>query len=230
MTGVLALVAVPVVRFVIPDPTSEIAAGAARSTIPMSEILRDPELARLNFGIFSLHGILMAMFVVLPIELNRYLAESDEWKMYLGVMLTSLVIMVPVMLLSERRGARKTAFIGAVVVLAVALSVLAFGSGQFLASVIGLVMFFAAFNLLEASLPSLVSRVGPPRAKGAAIGVYSTSQFIGTFAGATAGGCIAEYFSNTMVFAFCTFAALVWLGVAAGMRVPGEAVTPAGRS
>ena len=72
-------------------------------------------------------------------------------------------------------------------------------------------LFFAAFNLLEASLPSLVSRAAPPSAKGTAIGVYSTLQFVGTFVGATAGGLIAQYFGNTMVFAFCALVAVVWL-------------------
>ncbi len=222
LTGVLALVAVPVVRFVVPDPPTDAATGPTRSTIPVKEILRDPQLLRLNFGIFSLHGVLMAMFVVLPFELAAHLAQPDHWKMYLGVMLASVAIMVPIMLLSERRGARKAAFIGAVAVIVVAEGILAIGSEPFALSVAGLVLFFAAFNLLEASLPSLVSRAAPSRAKGTAIGIYSTLQFIGTFVGATAGGWIAQYFGNTMVFAFCAAVALVWLAVAAGMRVQAE--------
>jgi MFS family permease len=92
-----------------------------------------------------------------------------------------------------------------------------------------MVMFFAAFNLLEASLPSLVSRVAPARAKGTAIGVYSTLQFVGTFAGATAGGWIAQHHGNAAVFFFCAAVALLWLVVATGMQVPRPADATARR-
>ena len=171
-------------------------------------------------GIFSLHGVLMAMFVVLPFELSRHLPATDQWKLYLSVMLASLAIMVPVMLVSERRRARKAAFVGGVIVIAGAEVVLAAGSGVFAFTVLGLVMFFAAFNLLEASLPSLVSRVAPASARGTAIGIYSTLQFVGTFVGATAGGWIAQHYGNTTVFLFCAAVALFWLMMAAGMQVP----------
>jgi predicted MFS family arabinose efflux permease len=228
MTGVLALIAVPVVRFVVPDPPADVAESPERSVIPVRDILRDPELVRLNFGIFALHGILMAMFVAIPFELSAHLAQANHWKMYLGVMLASVAIMVPVMLVSERRRRQKAAFVGGVVVIVAAQSILAASSEVFVLSVAGLVLFFAAFNLLEASLPSLVSRAAPPSAKGTAIGVYSTLQFVGTFVGATAGGLIAQYFGNTMVFAFCALVAVVWLAVAAGMRAPTQGTTPAG--
>ncbi|UCD67040.1 MAG: MFS transporter [Betaproteobacteria bacterium] len=228
MTGVLALIAVPVVRFVVPDPPADVAQSPERSAVPVRDILRDPELVRLNFGIFALHGILMAMFVAIPFELSAHLAQANHWKMYLGVMLASVVIMVPVMLVSERRRRQKAAFIGGVVVIAAAQSMLAASSEVFVLSVAGLVLFFAAFNLLEASLPSLVSRAAPPSAKGTAIGVYSTLQFVGSFVGATAGGLIAQYYGNTMVFAFCALVALVWLAVAVGMRAPSQGTAAAG--
>jgi predicted MFS family arabinose efflux permease len=228
MTGVLALIAVPVVRFIVPDPPADVAQSPERSAVPVRDILRDPELVRLNFGIFALHGILMAMFVAIPFELSAHLAQANHWKMYLGVMLASVVIMVPVMLVSERRRRQKAAFIGGVVVIAAAQSMLAASSEVFVLSVAGLVLFFAAFNLLEASLPSLVSRAAPPSAKGTAIGVYSTLQFVGSFVGATAGGLIAQYYGNTMVFAFCALVALVWLAVAVGMRAPSQGTAAAG--
>ncbi|UCH47553.1 MAG: MFS transporter [Betaproteobacteria bacterium] len=228
MTGVLALIAVAVVRFVVPDPPVAAATTSHRAAIPVRDILRDPDLIRLNFGIFALHGILMAMFVAVPFELTPHLAQANHWKMYLGVMLASVAIMVPVMLVSERRRRQKAAFIGGVVVIAAAQSILAAGSELFVLSMAGLVLFFAAFNLLEASLPSLVSRAAPPSAKGTAIGVYSTLQFVGTFVGATAGGWIAQYYGNTMVFAFCASVALLWLVVAAGMRVPARETGPGG--
>ena len=229
MTGILALVAIVVVRLVVPDPLDEAAGKRDRTTTGVREVLRDRELVRLNFGIFSLHGMLMAMFIAVPFELNAHISESNHWKMYLGVMLASLAIMVPIMLVSERYRAQKAAFIGGVAVIALAESILAAGSGQIVANVAGLVLFFAAFNLLEASLPSLVSRTAPSNAKGTAIGVYSTLQFVGTFVGATAGGWIAQHYGNAMVFGFCALVALVWLAVAVTMRVPNPSVGSGGQ-
>jgi len=223
MTGFLALAAIAVVRFVVPEPVADVAGKPVRSATPVREVLRDRQLVRLNFGIFALHGMLMAMFVAVPFELNAHISQANHWKMYLGVMLASLAIMVPIMLVSERYRAQKTAFVGGVMVIALAESILAIGSGLFVASVVGLVLFFAAFNLLEASLPSLVSRTAPSNAKGTAIGVYSTLQFVGTFVGATAGGWIAQHYGNAMVFVFCALVALIWLVVAATMRIPQHA-------
>lgn len=223
MTGILALAAIAVVRVVVPDPIDEITDKAQRSTVPVMEVLRNPDLVRLNIGIFSLHAMLMAMFIAVPFELDAHVPHASHWKVYLGVMLASLLIMVPVMLLSERHHARKAAFVGAVAVIAMAELVLATGTGRFAASIVGLVLFFAAFNLLEAALPSLVSRTAPANAKGTAIGVYSTLQFVGTFVGASIGGWIAEHYGDARVFVFCGLIALVWLGLAASMRVPDRA-------
>jgi MFS family permease len=144
-------------------------------------------------------------------------------------MLASIAIMVPVMLVSERHRAQKAAFVGAVTVIGLAESTLAAGSHSFAVTLTGLVLFFAAFNLLEASLPSLVSRTAPANAKGTAIGVYSTLQFVGTFVGASAGGWIAQHHGDAMVFVFCALVALAWLVVATGMRVPQRTPAPASR-
>ncbi len=226
LTGILALVAILVVRFLVPDPEPGAHDEASGPAIALGTILRDPQLLRLNIGIFSLHGLLMAMFVVLPFELSGHLPAANQWILYLAIMLVSLAIMVPVMLVSERRGARKAAFVGGVVVIAGSELVLAAGAGVFAFSILGLVMFFAAFNLLEASLPSLVSRVAPASARGTAIGIYSTLQFVGTFVGATVGGWIAQHYGNAMVFLFCAAVALFWLVMAAGMQVPQSAGGP----
>jgi predicted MFS family arabinose efflux permease len=227
LTGVLALLAMLVVRFVVPDPPASTAGDPALTPSTIMDVLRDRQLARLNFGIFSLHGVLMAMFVVVPVELLAQLAEDDHWKMYLGVMLASVAIMLPVMLLSERRGQQKAAFLGSVAVIGASALLLEAGSSVFQLMVGGLVLFFAAFNLLEAMLPSLVSRVAPSNAKGTAIGVYSTLQFLGTFVGATAGGWVAQQYGNIAVFGMCAFVAGVWLVVAMGMQVPQRPGRPA---
>ncbi len=223
LTGVLAVAAMLVVRFVVPDP--EAGSQFAQAGVPLIEVLRDRELARLNLGIFTLHAVLMALFVVVPLELEASLRGSAHWKVYLPVMLASVTLMLPAMLVSERAARRKTAFVGAVAVLVIAALVLAAAKASLSGIVTGLVLFFAAFNLLEASLPSLVTKAAPAAAKGTAIGVYSTTQFIGTFVGAVAGGWIAEHFGPTVVFLACAAAAAIWLSVAAGMRAPEQLST-----
>jgi len=220
LTGVLALAAMLIVRFVVPDPPAAVAADPANEQSSVMDVLRDRQLVRLNFGIFSLHGVLMAMFIVVPVELVSHLAEGEHWKMYLGVMLASIAIMVPFMLISERRGQQKTAFVASIAVIGVSALLLEAGSGVFFLMTAGLVLFFAAFNLLEAMLPSLVSRVAPANAKGTAIGVYSTLQFLGTFVGAVAGGWMAQRYGNVAVFGLCAIIASLWLIVAVGMQVP----------
>jgi MFS family permease len=218
LTGALAIAAVLVVRFIVPEP--EPGPRFAQAGVPVVDVLRDRELARLNFGIFTLHAILMALWVVIPLELELWLPKSTHWKVYLPVMLAGVALMLPAMLISERKHRRKPAFVGAVAVLTIAALVLAAGKGSLSATVTGLVLFFTGFNLLEASLPSLVSKVAPAAAKGTAIGVYSTTQFIGAFAGALTGGWIAQHYGPTALFLACAAAAGAWLLVAAGMRVP----------
>jgi MFS family permease len=198
MTGVLALASVLVVRFVVPDPVDSKALPA--SSIPLSAVLRDPQLMRLNVGILVLHAILMALFVVLPVMLVEHLPASAQWKVYLPVMVAGVAIMVPAMLISERRGRQKAAFLGAIALVAVSSGAIAAGGQSFAWLVAGLVLFFAAFNLLEASLPSLISKLAPPEAKGTAIGVYSTLQFVGTFIGAGIAGVLAQYAGQGAVY------------------------------
>ncbi|HEX7812127.1 MAG TPA: MFS transporter [Burkholderiales bacterium] len=224
MTGILALAAMLVVRFVIPDPPA-LARGAAVPTVPLRTVLRDPRLMRLNYGIFSLHAVLMGLFVVVPFLLQAHMPSGDHWRVYLPVMLGSIVLMLPPMLMMERNGLQKPVFIGAIVILIAATVILAVGGTGLLPIVAGLLVFFTAFNLLEATLPSLISRMAPPGAKGTAIGVYGAVQFIGTFCGAAAGGWLSQHFGAAAVFGFCTVLGVGWLLLAIGMRVPDTLAT-----
>jgi MFS family permease len=223
MTGVLALGSLLVVRFVVPDPVETKARAAAQ--IPVSTVLRDGQLMRLNIGILFLHAILMALFVVLPVALVEHLPASAQWKVYLPVMIAGVAIMLPAMLVSERRGRQKAAFLVSIALLAVSSGAIAAGTQTFAWLVAGLVLFFAAFNLLEASLPSLISKLAPPEAKGTAIGVYSTLQFVGTFIGATVAGVLAQHAGRNAVFVFCAILAAIWFAAAIGMKVPQRLAT-----
>lgn len=221
MTGVLALTAIAVVRWVVPDPQNAPLPDRSEARVRLSEILRHPDLARLNLGIFVLHAVLMALFVVVPFALrDAGLPAASHWQVYLPVMIGSVALMLPPMLASERRGWHKPMFVTAVAVLLAAQLLLALLSASLLGLVVALLVFFAAFNYLEASLPALISRQAPAQAKGAAAGVYSSMQFLGTFFGAAAGGAISQYFGATAVFVICGILTLSWLVVAFGMRAP----------
>jgi predicted MFS family arabinose efflux permease len=216
LTGLLALVAMWVVRTQVPDPqpgAEPQAAGDGRAS------LLDPELLRLNAGIFILHIVLYAMFVVVPpLLVEAGLGLSDHWQVYLPVVLVSFALMVPAVLYADRRNRPKPVLVGAVALLVLVeagLAVARPGVATIAALMLG---FFVAFNLLEAMLPSLVSRIAPAQGRGVAIGVYNTTQTLGVFFGGWIGGWMAGRYGAAGVFFGCAALAALWLALAAGMR------------
>ena len=223
ITALLTCLSIAVVYFYVPDP-EPIGKREEDSSIKLQVILCDRDLLRLDFGIFSLHGILMAMFVSLPFILSRLQGALIAWQFYLAVMVSSIFIMVPLMVVSEKFGHRKVIFLLSIMIIILAELLLGvFDFGQ-LGLGLALVMFFGAFNLLEASLPAWVSRVADSKSKGAALGAYSTSQYLGTFIGGVAGGWTYQHYSGQEVFIFCAVWALVWLLASAKMSDPGSRV------
>ena len=220
LTGFLAIAALLVVRIIVPEPGQAATHKAPAPRASLNSVLRDPQLMRLNYGIFALHGILMALFIVVPFALQAHLSAGSHWRVYLPVMLGAIVLMLPAMLLAERKGLQKPVFIGTVTVLIGALALLMLSDRGLPALVVGLLVFFTAFNLLEATLPSMISKRAPAGAKGTAIGVYGAVQFIGTFVGAASGGWLSEHYGAAAVFGFCGTLASVWLLLAFGMRIP----------
>jgi MFS family permease len=215
VTGVLSLGAIWVVQALVPDapPRPHAAPGRVRDML-------HPELLRLNLGIFVLHTVQMAMFVIVPVRLvGAGLEVSGHWKLYLPVVLASFVIMVPPILYADRRHRPKPVLIGAVALLA-GVQALFVGADSIVAYGILLLGFFAAFNVLEAMLPSLVSRVAPAHARGAAIGVYNTTQTLGLFFGGLAGGWLGSHFGGDAVFAICAALCILWLAVGLAMQPP----------
>jgi predicted MFS family arabinose efflux permease len=192
-------------------------------------VLFDPDLIRLNVGIFVLHMTQMAMFVVLPHALVNHggLEASAHWKVYLPAVLLSFAIMVPAIIAAERKDKMRPIFLAAIALLVVVQSGLLVYSASLWALALWLVLFFVAFNVLEATLPSLVSRTAPPSAKGAALGVYNTTQALGLFVGGAAGGYLAQNFGDNAVFAASAGLLLVWLVVANSMNFPQRRVTAA---
>lgn len=225
ITAVLALAAMAVTRWVVPDaPRTQPSAVAT----PLARVLRDPELMRLNVGIFALHAVLMAMFIVVPVALESDgLPKAHHWWVYLGAMALGFALMVPAVAHRGTSRHERPTFLAAIATVAAGLAALAAGLSSLTFVATGLVIFFAGFNVLEAKLPALVSRAAPADARGAATGVYSSVQFLGTFFGAAAGGSIAQHVGFVAVLAVCLAVVAAWLAVAWNMGdfMPGAART-----
>jgi MFS family permease len=223
MTGVLSLLAILVVKFVTPNPgKTAFHSDAEANPARLKDVFRNTELLRLNWGIFALHAAQMAMFVVVPFALSQSggLDAEHHWQVYLPVLLISLALMVPAIIYGEKGGRMKPIFVGAVALMLVAQLLLAATMTLFWGVVAALLLYFIAFNTLEASLPSLVSKIAPPEAKGTAMGVYNTAQAFGLFFGGVTGGWLAQHHGFAAVFVFCAALMLVWLALAAGMMPP----------
>ncbi len=222
LTGILALAAIWVVKVWVPEPAeSYFHADAQANPAKLADVLKDSQLLRLDFGIFSLHAAQMAMFVVVPVALkNSGLAADHHWAVYLPVLLGSFVLMLPAIIAGEKRGKMKPVFVGAVALMLLAQLGLAFGIDHFWGIVWALFFYFVAFNLLEASLPSLISKLAPVSAKGTAMGVYNTAQALGLFFGGVFGGWLAQHHGFAAVFIFCVVLMAVWLLASLSMTPP----------
>ena len=222
MTGVLVLLAMIVVARVVPNPTdsrfhSDTEASAGR----FSNVLRNPELLRLDFGVFALHAVLMALWLVVPLSLRQAgLAVDHHWQVYFPALVISMLLIIPVIIYSEKKAKLKQVFVISVAVLLASQILLAYTFDSIWGTAGALLVFFTAFNMLEATLPSLISKIAPVGAKGTAIGVYSSVQFLGTFVGASAGGYLYQHYGSTALFAFCGALLMFWLVFAVTMKAP----------
>lgn len=222
-TALLAVIGMLLVKFAMPDIKQQsFQREAEADPSQFSEILRHPQLLRLDLGVFVLHATLTAMFVVLPLALrdSAGLAATEHWEIYLPVMLLSFVLMVPFIIQAESRGRMKPIFVGAIATITLMQIGFGFIEQSFWTLFFLLLVFFTAFNLLEASLPSLVVKQSPADKKGTASGVYSTSQFIGAAVGGVLGGYFYQHYGYNGVFIFTTIIGIVWLATAATMEKP----------
>lgn len=221
-TAVLALVGIAILYFLVPDPVhSHFHRDAEVEATSLLSVLKNAQLLRLDIGIFTLHFVLMCIFLVMPLILQddfSVLAE-EHWQIYLPVFALSIVIMIPFIIIAERRQAMKPVFNGAIISLIVATLVF-MNSGSLWLLVFGLVIFFAGFNLLEASLPSLVTKVAPATQKGTAMGMYSSSQFFGAFAGGALGGYAHQTWGIQGVFFTVLVVLCLWSLLAITMKKP----------
>ncbi|HEX4411137.1 MAG TPA: MFS transporter [Xanthobacteraceae bacterium] len=224
----LAFVGIAITLFVVPNP-HRLRLHRDAETVPamIGAVLRDKELFRLDIGIFALHAMLTASFLVVPglLRATLNLSAHNDWLVYLPVLIVSIVVMVPAIIVAEKYRRMKGVFVGAVAALALSQIMLWFGAGNLFVLIAALVVFFSGFNVLEASLPSLVTKVAPPVAKGTATGLYSSLQFFGIFAGGVMGGWANQTGGSTAVFVMTTVLALIWLVAAATMAQPSYLTT-----
>jgi MFS family permease len=224
----LALVGMAITQFVVPNPP-RIRVHRDAEAVPalLGAVLRNRELLRLDLGIFALHAMLTASFLVVPDLLHSTVGVDvhDQWIVYLPVLLVSIAAMVPAIIVAEKYRRMKGVFVGAVLTLVASQIMLFYGAGNVFVLLAALVVFFSAFNVMEASLPSLITKVAPPDVKGTAMGVYSSLQFLGIFVGGIIGGVAHQHGGSAGVFALTTILAIIWLIGAAGMAQPSYLTT-----
>jgi MFS family permease len=222
ITAILALLGIAVVTMLIPTPVQASQQAAVVNRATLGSVFCDSQLLRLDAGVFILHMALTAIFVVVPLMLrDQYqIVPAQHWKVYLTVMVASLVLLVPTIIVSEKLKKTKVTFSLAISVCAIGLLVMTWLSQSFEVFFVSMVMFFWGFNFLEASMPSLVSKLSNPLNKGMSIGVFSSSQFLGAFTGGVAAGFLLQNFDQKAVFLFAFIMFLIWFLVAFSMQAP----------
>jgi predicted MFS family arabinose efflux permease len=223
LTAILAVAAMLVIKFVVPNPVaSHFHSDASAVPAKLKDVLKNPQLLRLNYGIFALHAAQMAMFIVVPFAIKNTsnLSVNQHWQVYLPILVGSFILMIPAIIVGEKRGLLKQVFIGAVALMLVAQLLFANLISHFWGVIFSLFAYFVAFNVLEASLPSLISKLAPSAAKGTAMGVYNTSQSLGVAVGGLAGGYLYQHYGFSVVFIFCAGLMLLWLILALTMQTP----------
>lgn len=221
LTALLALGAIALLQMLVPKPVT---VRFHRDTEPepreFGRALRDGQLLRLDAGVLLLHLIITASFVVVPLVLRDQagLPAEHHWKIYLLVLVLSLGLMAPCILYADRSQRFKHVFAAAVLLLGFSQLGLGIIHHSLVNIVTLMIVFFTAFNVLEASLPSLVSRIAPAEIKGTAFGVYSTSQFFGAFLGGLCGGWLYGQHGARAVFGVCAGLAGLWFLLAMTMR------------
>jgi MFS family permease len=216
LVGIFSILAIGVVLWIVPDAPKPVHVPA-----PFHEVLHNTELLRLNFGVLVLHATQTALFLVVPRILEAGgLPVSAHWKIYLPVMGLAFVMMVPAIIVAEKRGKMKAVLLSAIGLILIGQLLLGVAPHTILIVAAILFVYFLGFNILEASQPSLVSKLAPGNRKGAAAGVYNTTQSIGLAMGGVIGGWLLKVDGQSAVFFACSGLVACWLIIAASMKQP----------
>ena len=228
LTAILALLGIVVVLLRVPTPERLIEHDEVGTRgVHLAQALADRQLLRLNFGVFTLHFILMACFLLLPTQLedSMGIARDAHWQVYLPALLLSLLGMLPLMRLAEKGGRLREVFPAAIALLLLALVGFGFVASGML-FYLSLWLFFVGFNYLEATLPSLVSKAVFAGGRGTAMGIYSSCQFLGAFAGGAVGGYVLQQWGAQGLLAACLLPGSICLFLfLAGVLVPGDSAS-----
>lgn len=219
MTAGLSLAAIVLVTKGIPP---EPVVHRPAEPTPFVEVLKHPQLLRLNFGVFALHAMQTALWVVVPTALlhTAGLPSAEQWKVYLPATLIAFVMMIPAIIAAERHGYMKPLFVASIALLCVVQVGMALFDQNVWSIGLWLTLFFISFNILEATQPSLISRIAPADIKGAAMGLYNTIQSVGLFVGGIIGGALAQWGGPVALHAASAVLVLFWLVLAMTMTVP----------
>lgn len=223
LTALFTLIALLAVKYFIPNPIiSRFHSDTEANTARLKDVIKNTQLLRLNYGIFVLYGAQMAMFIVIPFALisTAHLDKAQHWQVYLPVSVLGFVLMVPAIIYGEKYQQLKKVFISAIVLMTLAQMGMAYALSSLKMIFVWLSVYFVAFNILEATLPSLISKIAPSAAKGTAIGVYNTAQSLGLFVGASIGGLLYTHWGSTGVFSFTALMMLSWVAWASTMVAP----------
>ncbi|MTC60181.1 MFS transporter [Providencia rustigianii] len=218
----LAVGAILVTLFVVPNNTHHVMnRESAFVKSNLRAVLLNPQLLKLNIGILSLHTLLMSSFVALPlIMINAGYLAQDHWKAYLVTMLVAFVCVLPFIIYAEKQRKMKQVFLFCILLLAIAEIVLWRSGNNLWIIFLGIQIFFIAFNVMEAILPSLISKEAPASYKGTAMGIYSTSQFLGVAIGGILGGWLYKFEGANTVFIGGLILCAVWLLISLTMKQP----------
>lgn len=224
VTAALGVIGIFILWVLVPNvqhqPRRKQEAGAVPSLL--WQTLKHPELMRLNVGIFALHFVLMANFMVLPniLEQQLHIERHHHGMLYLPMLVIAFAIMLPFVIIAEKRRQIKPVFLGAIGLLALMEFALMIAPPNLYFTIAAIFFFFVAFNILEATLPSMISKIAPAGAKGTATGIYSTSQVIGVSAGGAVGGWLLQHYGMTAVLGLGAVFTLIWLATAWSMKPP----------
>ncbi|MFB1014899.1 MAG: MFS transporter [Alteromonadaceae bacterium] len=219
-TAVLTVLAMVMIQFMVPNSVHKAPRGD-NVALPaqLSKLIKHPQLTRLNWGVFILHMALTACFITLPKQVvDNGLALDQHWQLYLPVLLGSFFIMVPFMIIAIKKQREKLMFTFAVTLLTLSLLLMWALPSGFWSLVFSVGLFFTAFNYLEATMPSILSRIAPAGVKGSVMGIYSSSQFLGAFTGGLIGGILASNFGEKSIFLVMALFSLFWVLAAATMK------------
>jgi len=221
LMAILSMAAILVIKFFVHEP-SNLKKPTRVSYKDFFNILKRLDLNRLNFGIFVLHATQISMFMVIPFYLvdQGQLNLEAHWTVYLPVLAISFLCIVPIIIFSERWGKNKQSFLFSILLLLLSQLLFIYFADGLQGIAIALLIFFIGFNYLEASLPSMVSKIAPIEGRGLSLGVYNTFQSLGMFLGGFMGGLVAKYFGYQGTFLFCSLMIVIWFILAVTIHMP----------